>query len=147
MIRTMTIAAGVLICAGALPVAWASCGPAPQPAFAIPDGTHASRDEMSAARDNLSEYSAQVAAYAACLDAEQADSGRSAETDARRARVRYLDLGSAALVRLASVVRCFSAQVQAFQVTGGGTDAGAAQCSRPEAAAPTGRDRQVPRSH
>src|SRR6185437_15822794 len=139
MIRTMTVAAGVLICAGALPVARASCGPAPQPAFAIPDGTHASRDEMSAARDNLSEYSAQVAAYAACLDAEQADSGRSAETDARRARVRYLDLGSAALVRLASVVRCFSAQVQAFQVTGGGTDAGAAQCSRPEAAAPTAR--------
>ena len=60
---------------------------------------------MSAARDNLSEYSAQVAAYAACLDAEQADSGRSAETDARRARARYLDLGSAALLRLASVVQ------------------------------------------
>ena len=134
MIRTMTIAAGVLICAGALPVARASCGPAPQPAFAIPDGTHASRDEMSAARDNLSEYSAQVAAYAACLDTAQADSGRAAATDAHRARARYLDLGSAALLRLASVVRCFSAQVQAFQVTGGGNDAGPAQCSRHEAA-------------
>ena len=131
MTRTMTIAAGVLICAGALPVARASCGPAPQPAFAIPDGTRASRDEMSAARDNLSEYSAQVAAYAACLDAAQADSGRSAATDAQRARERYLDLGSAALLRLATVVRCFSAQVQAFQVTGGGADAGPAQCSRP----------------
>ena len=139
MIRTMTIAAGVLICAGALPVARASCGPAPQPAFAIPDGAHASRDEMSAARDNLSEYSAQVAAYAACLDAEQADSGRSAATDAPQARERYLDLGSVALVRLASVVRCFSAQVQAFQVTGGGTDAGPARCSRPEAADLTAR--------
>jgi hypothetical protein len=134
MTRMMTIAAGALICAGALPVARANCGPAPQPAFAIPDGAHASRDEMSAARDNLSEYSAQVAAYAACLDAEQADSGRSAATDAQRLRERYLDLGSAALLRLASVVRCFSAQVQAFQVTGGGTDAGPAECSRPEAA-------------
>src|SRR6185312_7493260 len=133
MTRTMTIAAGVLICAGALPVARAGCGPAPQPAFAIPDGTHASRDEMSAARDNLSEYSAQVAAYAACLDAEQADSARSAATDARRARERYLDLGSAVLVRLASVVRCFSAQVQAFNVSGGGSDAGPAQCSDPAA--------------
>ena len=134
MTRTMTIIAGVLICGGALPVAQASCGPAPQPAFAIPDGTHASKDEMSAARDNLSDYSAQVAAYAACLDAEQADSGRSAATDARSAREKYLDLGNAALLRLASVVRCFSAQVQAFQVTGGGTDAGPAQCSDPEAA-------------
>ena len=132
MTRTMMIAAGVLICGGALPVARASCGPAPQPAFAIPDGAHASQDEMSAARDNLSEYSAQVAAYAACLDAEQADSGRSAATDAQRRRGRYLDLGSAALLRLASVVRCFSAQVQAFHATGGGTDAGPAQCSRSE---------------
>ena len=146
MTRTMTIAAGVLLCAGALPVARASCGPAPQPAFAIPDGTHASRDEMSAARDNLSEYSAQVAAYAACLDAAQADSGRSAATDAQDARARYLDLGSAALLRLASVVRCFSAQVQAFQVTGGGADAGPAQCSRPEAADLTVRDPPLPRS-
>ena len=146
MTRSMTIVAGVLICAGALPVARASCGPAPQPAFAIPDGTHASRDEMSAARDNLSEYSAQVAAYAACLDAEQADSGRSAETDTQRARARYLDLGSAALLRLASVVRCFSAQVQAFQVTGGGTDAGPAQCSRLEAADVTARSHQATRS-
>lgn len=146
MTRTMTIAAGVLICAGALPVARASCGPAPRPAFAIPDGTHASRDEMSAARDNLSDYSAQVAVYAACLDAEQADSGRSAATDAQRARARYLDLGSAALLRLASVVRCFSAQVQAFQVTGGGTDAGPAQCSRLEAADVTARSHPAPRS-
>ena len=146
MTRSMTIVAGVLICAGALPVARASCGPAPRPAFAIPDGTHASRDEMSAARDNLSEYSAQVAAYAACLDAEQADSGRSAETDTQRARARYLDLGSAALLRLASVVRCFSAQVQAFQVTGGGTDAGPAQCSRLEAADVTARSHQATRS-
>ena len=134
MTRTMMIAAGVLICGGALPVAQASCGPAPQPAFAIPDGTHASKDEMSAARDNLSDFSAQVAAYAACLDAEQADSGRSAATDLRRARERYLDLGSAALLRLASVVRCFSAQVQAFHSTGGGSDAGPALCSSPEAA-------------
>jgi len=146
MTRTMTIAAGVLICAGALPVARASCGPAPQPAFAIPDGTHASRDEMSAARDNLSEYSAQVAAYAACLDAEQAEGGRSAETDAQRARENYLDLGSAALLRLASVVRCFSAQVQAFQVTGGGRDAGPAQCSRPGTADVAARDDQAPRA-
>ena len=128
MTRTMTIAAAVLLCAGALPVAHANCGPAPQPAFAIPDGAHASRDEMSAARDNLSEYSAQVAAYATCLDAEQADSGRSAAIEARE---RYLDLGSAALLRLASVVNCFGKQVQAFNVTGGGTDAGPAQCSRP----------------
>jgi hypothetical protein len=131
MTRMMTIAAGVLLCAGALPVARANCGPAPQPAFAIPDGAHASRDEMSAARDNLSEYSAQVAAYASCLDAEQADSGRGAGTDAQRQRERYLDLGSAALLRLASVVSCFSAQVQAFHLTGGGTDAGPAQCSVP----------------
>jgi hypothetical protein len=86
---------------------------------------------MSAARDNLSEYSAQVAAYADCLDAEQADNGWRAATDAQRRREQYLDLGSAALLRLASVVRCFSAQVQAFQATGGGTDAGPAQCSRP----------------
>jgi hypothetical protein len=132
MTRTTMIAAGVLICGGALPVARASCGPAPQPGFAIPDGARASQDEMSAARDNLSEYSAQVAAYAACLDAEQADSGLSAATDTQRQRERYLDLGSAALLRLASVVRCFSAQVQAFHATGGGTDAGPAQCSRPE---------------
>ena len=130
MTRTMLIAAGVLICGGALPVAHAGCGPAPQPAFAIPDGAHASQDEMSAARDNLSEYSAQVAAYAACLDAERADSGRSVTTDTQHQRERYLDLGSAAVLRLASVVRCFSAQVQAFQATGGGTDAGPAQCSR-----------------
>jgi hypothetical protein len=133
MTRTMTIVAGVLICGGALPVARASCGPAPQPAFAIPDGTHASKDEMSAARDNLSEYSAQVAAYAACLDAAQADSGRNAATDVRLARERYLDLGSAALLRLASVVSCFSAQVQAFNVSGGGSDAGPAQCPDPGA--------------
>jgi hypothetical protein len=129
MTRVMTIAAGVLICGAALPVAHANCGPAPQPAFAIPDGAHASRDEMSAARDNLSEYSAQVAAYAACLDAEQADSGRNARTDVQRRLERYLDLGSTALLQLASVVRCFGTQVQAFQMTGGGTDAGPAQCS------------------
>jgi predicted outer membrane protein len=132
MTRTMTIAAAVLLCAGVLPVARANCGPAPQPAFAIPDGAHASRDEMSAARDNLSEYSAQVAAYATCLGAEQADSGRSARTDAQRLRDRYLDLGlgSAALRQLASVVSCFTQQVQAFDQTGGGNDAGPAQCSR-----------------
>jgi hypothetical protein len=129
MTRTMTIVAGALLCAGALPVARASCGPAPQPAFAIPDGTHASRDEMSAARDNLSEYSAQVAAYATCLDAEQADSGPSGGTEAQRLRARYLDLGSAALRQLASVVSCFTRQVQAFDATGGGNDAGPAQCS------------------
>lgn len=129
MIRTMTIAAGVLLCAGVLPVARANCGPAPQPSFAIPDGAHASRDEMSAARDNLSEYSAQVAAYATCLDAAQADSGRSAGTDAQRLRDRYLHLGSAALQQLASVVSCFTQQVQAFNATGGGDDAGPAQCS------------------
>ena len=104
MTRTMTIAAAVLLCAGVLPVARANCGPAPRPAFAIPDGAHASRDEMSTARDNLSEYSAQVAAYATCLDAEQADSGPSAGTDAQRLRDRYLVLGSAALRQLASVV-------------------------------------------
>jgi hypothetical protein len=132
MTRTMMIAAGVLLCAGALPVARANCGPAPRPAFAIPDGAHASRDEMSAARDNLSDYSAQVAAYAACLDAEQADGGRSAATDAQRLRDRDLDLGSAALAQLASVVSCFTQQVQAFRTTGGGSDAGPALCSRRE---------------
>jgi len=132
MTRTMMIAAGVLLCAGALPAAHANCGPAPQPAFAIPDGAHASKDEMSAARDNLSEYSEQVAAYASCLDAEQADSGRSAGTDARRARDEDLDRGSAALLQLASVVSCFTRQVQVFHATGGGTDAGPAQCSSPD---------------
>jgi hypothetical protein len=132
MTRTTMIVAGVLICGGGLRVAHANCGLAPQPAFAIPDGAHASRDEMSAARDNLSEYSAQVSAYAVCLDAEQAaSSGRSAGTDAQR--LRDLDLGSAALLRLASVVRCFSTQVQAFQLSGGGADAGPAECSSPEA--------------
>jgi hypothetical protein len=129
MIRASTIAAGALLCAGALPVAHASCGPAPQPGFAIPDGAHASGDEMSAARDNLSDYSAQVAAYASCLDAEQADAARAAYSDVQHVRDRYLDLGSAALLRLASVVSCFSRQVQAFNATGGGTDAGPAQCS------------------
>ena len=129
MTRTMMIAAGVLLCAGGLPVARANCGPAPQPAFAIPDGAHASSDEMSAARDNLSEFSAQVAAYAGCLDAEQADSGRSAATDAQRLRDRDLDLGSTALVQLAAVVSCFTQQVQAFRATGGGSDAGPALCS------------------
>lgn len=132
MTRTMMIAAGVLLCAGALPVAHANCGPAPQPAFAIPDGAHASQDEMSAARDNLSEYSAQVAAYASCLDAEQADSGRAAGSEARRQTNEDLDRGSAALLRLASVVSCFSQQVRAFHATGGGSDAGPAQCSRPK---------------
>jgi predicted outer membrane protein len=130
MTRTSTIAAAILLCAGALPVAHANCGPAPQPAFAIPDGAHASRDEMSAARDNLSEYSAQVAAYASCLDTAQADTGRGAGSDARRLRSEYVDLGSAALARLASVVSCFTRQVQAFQATGGGSDAGPAECSR-----------------
>ncbi len=130
MTRTVTIVAGVLLCVGALPVARANCGPVPQPAFAIPDGAHASRDEMSAARDNLSEYSAQVAAYADCLDAEQADSGRGAGTEAQRLRDRYLDLGSAALRRLASVVSCFTRQVATFDRTGGGAAAGPAQCSR-----------------
>jgi len=133
MIRAITVAAGVLLCAGALPVAHASCGPAPQPGFAIPDGAHASRDEMSAARDNLSDYSAQVAAYASCLDAEQADAGQAAYSDAQQLRDRYLDLSSTVLMRLASVVSCFSQQVQAFNATGGGTDAGPAQCSRPGA--------------
>ncbi len=133
MTRISTIAAAILLCAGALPVAHADCGPAPQPAFAIPDGAHASRDEMSAARENLSEYSAQVAAYASCLDAEQADAGHAAGGAARRARSEYLGLGSAALVRLASIVSCFSRQVQAFDSTGGGRDAGPAECSRPEA--------------
>ena len=139
MTRTMTIAAGVLLCAGALPVAHANCGPTPRPAFAIPDGAHASRDEMSAARDNLSEYSAQVAAYASCLDAEQAGRGRSAGTDALHARDEDLDRGSAALLRLASIVSCFSRQVQAFHATGGGSEAGPAQCSgTPERRAPAG---------
>ncbi|HEV2271476.1 MAG TPA: hypothetical protein VGR92_18655 [Steroidobacteraceae bacterium] len=132
MTRTLTIAAGLLLCAGALPLAHADCGPVPQPAFAIPDGTHASKDEMSAARDNLSEYSAQVAAYASCLDAEQAGAGR-AGGDALRLRTEDLDRGSAVLVQLASVVSCFSRQVQAFQATGGGSDAGPAQCSTSEA--------------
>ena len=133
MTRTLTIAAGILLCAGALPLAHADCGPAPQPAFAIPDGAHASKDEMSAARDNLSEYSAQVAAYASCLDAEQADAGRAGGGDALRLRNEALDSGSAALLQLASVVSCFSRQVQAFQATGGGSDAGPAQCSNAEA--------------
>jgi len=132
MTRTMIIAAGVLLCAGALPAAHANCGPTPQPAFAIPDGAHASKDEMSAARDNLSEYSAQVAAYASCLDAEQADRGQAAGGNARRARDEELDLGSAALRQLASVVSCFSRQVQVFHATGGGSDAGPAECSRPQ---------------
>lgn len=132
MTRTMMIAAGVLLSAGAFPIAHANCGPAPQPAFAIPDGAHASNDEMSAARDNLSEYSAQVAAYASCLDAEQADSGRSAATDARHLRGKDLERGSAALLQLASIVGCFTEQVQVFHATGGGSDAGPAQCSSPE---------------
>jgi hypothetical protein len=131
MTRATSIAAAVLLCAGALPAAHASCGPAPQPAFAIPDGAHASKDEMSAARDNLSEYSEEVAAYASCLDAEQAVSG-SAAADAQR-RARFLDLTSTALLRLASVVSCFTRQVQVFDATGGGSDAGPAQCSRPRA--------------
>lgn len=129
MTRTATIAAAILLGAGALPVAHASCGPAPQPAFAIPDGAHASRDEMSAAKDNLSEYSAQVAAYASCLDSAQASTRRAAGSDARRLQSEYLDLGSTALARLASVVSCFTRQVQAFQSTGGGSDAGPAECS------------------
>lgn len=129
MIRISSIAAALLLGAGALPLAHAGCGPAPQPAFAIPDGAHASRDEMSAARDNLSEYSARVAAYASCLDGEQTGSGR-AGLDSQQLRARYLGLTSAALVRLASVVSCFSAQVQAFQMTGGGADAGPARCSQ-----------------
>jgi hypothetical protein len=130
MTRTTMIAAGVLLCVGALPVARASCGPAPQPAFAIPDGAHASRDEMSAARDNLSEYSAQVAAYAGCLDAEQAARAPGGATEAQRLLHRDLDLGSAVLAQLASEVSCFTQQVQAFNATGGGGDAGPAQCSR-----------------
>jgi hypothetical protein len=129
MTRTSMIAAGLLLCAGSLPIAHADCGPAPRPGFAIPDGAHASRDEMSAAKDNLSEYSAQVAAYASCLDSAQARAGRSAARDAQRLRGEYLDLGSAALVRLASVVSCFTQQVRAFHATGGGRDAGPAQCS------------------
>jgi hypothetical protein len=136
MTRTMTIAAGVLLCVGALPVARANCGPVPQPAFAIPNGAHASRDEMSAARDNLSEYSAQVAAYATCLGAEHVDSGRHAGTDAQRLRDRYLDLGGAALRQLASVVSCFTRQVAVFDRTGGGAEAGPAQCSRGPATPP-----------
>lgn len=135
MTRTMTLAAGLLLCLGALPVAHANCGPAPQPGFAIPDGAHASRDEMSAARDNLSEYSAQVAAYAACLG------------DQPHAPTRNLDLGSSALLRLATVVSCFSQQVQVFQATGGGSDAGPAQCSSPNAPRRTLSYRQTrPRS-
>ena len=133
MNRTSMIAAAILLGAGALPVAHANCGPAPQPAFAIPDGAHASRDEMSAAKDNLSEYSAQVAAYASCLDAEQTATGRSVRSDLRRLRTDDLGLGSAALARLASVVSCFTRQVQAFQATGGGRDAGPAECSRTDA--------------
>ena len=131
MTRTLLIAAGVLLCGGGLSVARADCGPAPRPAFAIPDGAHASEDEMSAARDNLSEYSAQVAAFASCLDAEQARNEHATGVAAQRARSEYLGLGSAALLRLASVVSCFSEQVQAFQATGGGTDAGPALCSAP----------------
>jgi hypothetical protein len=133
MTRTTKLAAGVLLCCGALPLAHADCGPVPQPAFAIPDGAHASKDEMSAARDNLSEYSAQVAAYASCLGAERADSGRSATTEARQLRDEDLDRGSNALLQLASVVSCFTRQVQAFHATGGGSDAGPAQCSLPKA--------------
>lgn len=133
MTRTTMLAAGVLLCCGVLPLAHADCGPVPQPAFAIPDGAHASLDEMSAARDNLSEYSAQVAAYASCLGAEQADSGPSAATDARHSRDEVLDRGSNALLQLASVVSCFTRQVQAFHATGGGSDAGPAQCSQPRA--------------
>lgn len=129
MIRTSTIAAAIVLCAGALPVAHADCGPTPQPAFAIPDGAHASKDEMSAAKDNLSEYSAQVAAYASCLDAQQASSGEAAGNRSRRPQSEYLELGSTALARLASVVSCFTQQVQAFQSTGGGSDAGPAECS------------------
>ncbi|HEY7887846.1 MAG TPA: hypothetical protein VIC29_06425 [Steroidobacteraceae bacterium] len=132
MTTNLAIAAGLLLCAGVLPLAHADCGPVPQPAFAIPDGAHASKDEMSAARDNLSEYSAQAAAYASCLDAEQADAGRAAG-DARRLRNEDLDRGSALLLQLASVVSCFSRQVQTFQATGGGSDAGPAQCSSSEA--------------
>lgn len=138
MTRTPIIVAAALLFAGALPAARASCGPAPQPAFAIPDGAHASKDEMSAARDNLSAYSAQVAAYATCLDAAQAG-GRSAGTDTQRLRERYLVLGSAALRRLAAVVSCFTKEVQAFEATGGGNDAAPARCSRPGAgSAPAG---------
>ncbi|MGH8290146.1 MAG: hypothetical protein ACREV7_14145 [Steroidobacteraceae bacterium] len=128
MIRFTRIAAALILCAGALPIAHAGCGPMPEPGFAVPDGTHASKDEMSAARDNLSEYSAQVAVYASCLDAGQADSGR-ADSNARR--LQDLDLTSTALARLASVVSCFSSQVEAFERTGGGTDAGSARCSKP----------------
>jgi hypothetical protein len=130
MIRTSTIAAAILLSVAIVPMAHAGCGRPPQPAFAIPDGAHASRDEMSAARDNLSEYSAQVAAYASCLDAEQAHAGRGAAANARRLQVRYLDLGSSALARLAAVVSCFTRQVDAFRVTGGGREAGPALCSQ-----------------
>lgn len=129
MTRTSMIAAAILLCAGMLPVAHAGCGRSPQPGFAIPDGAHASRDEMSAARDNLSQYSAQVAAYASCLDAEQAHASAGAGGSARRLRSRYLDLGSAALARLAAVVNCFTHEVDAFRTTGGGRNAGPARCS------------------
>ena len=132
MVRITRIAAALMLCAGALPIAHAGCGPVPQPGFAVPDGTHASKDEMSAARDNLSEYSAQVVAYASCLDTEPADRG-GADRDAAR-RLQDLDLTSTALARLASVVSCFSSQVEAFERTGGGTDAGPARCARPAAA-------------
>lgn len=130
MTRTSMIATAILLSAGMLPVAHAGCGRAPRPAFAIPDGAHASRDEMSAARDNLSQYSAQVAAYASCLDAEQAHAGSGAGDSARRLRGRYLDLGSSALARLAAVVNCFTREVDAFRTTGGGREAGPARCSR-----------------
>ena len=94
---------------------------------------------MSAARDNLSEYSEQVAAYASCLDAEQADAGRAAGGDARHLRNEDLGRGSAALVQLASVVSCFSQQVQAFHATGGGSDAGAGAMLQRRGAAPPGQ--------
>jgi hypothetical protein len=129
MTRTSMIATAILLCAGGWPVAHADCGPAPRAAFAIPDGAHASRDEMSAAKDNLSQYSARVAAYASCLDAEQADAGTALGGRAQRLRGRYLGLGSAALARLAAVVNCFTQQVNAFHATGGGRNAGPARCS------------------
>jgi len=140
MIRIQNLLAGLLLCAGALPAAHAGCGPAPQPAFAIPDGAHASKDEMSAAKDNLSEYSAQVAAYASCLGARRRGSPGAVRGDARRLRDADLGRGSAALVRLASVVSCFTRQVQAFQATGGGRDAGPARCSLTETARTPGSD-------
>jgi hypothetical protein len=140
MIKIARIATAVLLLVAVLPVAHAGCGPTPQPAFAIPDGAHASQDEMSAARGNLSAYSAQVAAYAACLEAEQAGSGR-ANRKTQRLRTRDLVLTSAALARLAAVMSCFSRQVRAFEASGGGRDAGAAQCSRAatRSAGPSGR--------